>query len=311
MTTQTCTIPVATTWEWHSPAEEALTKGPQKVRIIEEYDQVVHRFMLTDDATGKIFLLDDEPWNPDWHLDEYPAEKNGLILEELDPSHIFPAYDPSTMTKYQGPVKGDPSVFIKTQQTLKRKAWTKEGCPDKHAQLVRREVSRCEFLFRAPSHHNIAQYKGVVVDAWNRVTGIAYKRYSMDLCQYVRSKHTIEMRHVEQICEFVQQGVDRLHSLGMVHCDLRPPNVFITVDEDGSITEVVAGDFDAMHRVGESIALKSPTGHKLWWPKDVQWGDAARVEIDGFALKGLRRWLTWIVEGGDAELDEESKSSLM
>lgn len=226
-----------------------------------------------------------------------PHGSDGSEFASLpEPIHVpadflFPEYHPF-MTRFLGDVE-DEAVYMKKQNLLTRSRYKN----DHHARCTGQEVARCEWISKTP-HPNLARYLGVET---KRIGGaewavrIAYQRYSMDLHTFVLMKRHLQPHHVPFLMQGIENGMRHLHKLGLVHCDLRPMNVFVTFekerDADGhvTLTEVVIGDFDASVEIGEKVALKRASGD--WWPEEAGWGDRAEMWIDEWCLEKMGKWL--------------------
>jgi serine/threonine protein kinase len=139
----------------------------------------------------------------------------------------------------------------------------------------------------------MARSRGVetkIIGGVERVVRIAYQRYSMDLHMFALEKQlNLDNRNI--LMQGMRNGIQHLHEQGLVHCDLRPPNVFVTFkEEEGDVVleEVVVGDFDASLKIGEPVNLKRACGK--WWPPHVQWGDPALPSIDEYSLEQMETW---------------------
>lgn len=215
-------------------------------------------------------------------------------LPELNPvpaDFLFPLCRPF-MTHFSSDGK-DEAVYMKKQAFLSRNKFRN----DHHASCTWQEISRCEHIAKAP-HPNLAKYLGVEtrqIGGEERVVEIAYQRYSMDLHTFVLMKRFLQPHHVSFLMQGIEQGMRHLHKLGLVHCDLRPMNVFVTIEEQRDekdhviLKEVVIGDFDASVEVDSAVALKRANGG--WWPADMEWGAKAAPWIDEWCLENLRKWL--------------------
>ncbi|KAF2688288.1 hypothetical protein K458DRAFT_427914 [Lentithecium fluviatile CBS 122367] len=144
-----------------------------------------------------------------------------------------------------------PSVYIKKQRILRNDTFLAD--PGRFEILTRGEVRICE----------IASFDDI-----ERVTGIAYERYTMTLAES------------PVILDAVEKAMKHQNSLGIVHCDLQPWNVFLRLnracEKGGELEEIVVGDFDSALEVGEVIELKHAT--KFWSPEDVGYGAVMRRE---------------------------------
>jgi serine/threonine protein kinase len=176
-------------------------------------------------------------------------------------STFCPLYDGSCMTLFTGNVDS-PAVFKKEHlllgdPTFAGKEWI-------YWELTRREVLTGEKLRMKP-HENVCAYLGCVTTrpVWGnneRVTGIAYEWYDMDLAQFARLRGLRESE-ADGILENVRRGMQHLHSLNLVHCDLRPENIFLRLEipeynfSGGRIVKAVLGDFDAVVGIGEARLL--------------------------------------------------------
>ena len=212
------------------------------------------------------------------------------IGAHLEPSSLFPVvpgaleYDTDTE---------NPNVFIKHANFLAKV--DVPGELDLAMTLTKIEVLVCEELRAAGGgspHPNICQYLGVVLDGADRVIGIAYRRYDTNLSDAVTKNRVpgiLESSSVKHIIDSVEAGMKYLHSFKLVHCDIRPENVFINLAEDGSVTEVVLGDFDAVKKVGhELVGKRAPSP---WWPgKYVMQRDKAECDIDVKMLEKFPGW---------------------
>lgn len=237
-------------------------------------------------------------------------------LTHVHAHYLFPSYRPF-MTKF--PADGnDEAVYMKKQALLNRTKFKN----DHFASCTSQEVARCERISKSP-HPSLAKYLGVEtkeIGGEERVVRIAYQRYSMDLHTFVLMKRYLQPHHVPFLMQGIEKGMKHLHSLGLVHCDLRPMNVFVTFeeerDEDGHIilTEVVIGDFDASVEVGEEVSLKRAS--KDWWPTETEWGVKAEAWIDEWCLERMGKWLKedglgiWNFGASDASPGEKSVDSL-
>lgn len=81
----------------------------------------------------------------------------------------------------------------------------------------------------------------------------------------------------------ILEGIQHLHSLGLVHNDINPSNVMF--DED--VTPVV-NDFDSCRRIGEPLLGTGAARTHEWHDEDAE---TALVKNDLDALQQLKAWL--------------------
>ena len=154
---------------------------------------------------------------------------------------------------------------------------------------MEREIQRCEEISGNP-HRNLARYLGVetkVILGEERVVRIAYQRYSMDLQTFVLQKR-LNLDNRVILMQGMRNGIKHLHEQKLVHCDLRPPNVFVMFKEEeegNAVLEVAIGDFDASLKIGERVNLKRACGK--WWPEHMKWHCPAETSIDDYALEQM------------------------
>ena len=154
-----------------------------------------------------------------------------------------------------------------------------------------REVLVCETLAEHP-HPNVARYHGVIVQD-GLVRGICYESYPYTLKEKVNlgdlskadfqysSKHPLKDRVA--FLEGIRAGVAHLHSLGLVHNDLKPSNIMIKDDEDE--TPIIV-DFDSCALEGTP---SSEVGRSLGWHEPG--GDGVRASDDDKAIEEIEKWL--------------------
>ncbi|KAF3009747.1 hypothetical protein E8E13_009378 [Curvularia kusanoi] len=193
------------------------------------------------------------------------------------------------MTKFTGQTD-DNMVYMKGQAIMRDSRYNNTHFAD----CTQQEISRCERI-SASQHPNLARYLGVEtkkIGDEDRVTRLAYRRYSMDLNEFVLMKRLLKARHVAFLMKGIESGMRHLHKLGLVHCDLRPMNVFVTFEKSRNkvvLKEVVIGDFDASVKIGEKVSLKRASND--WWPSDAKWGVKAEPWIDEWCLNKIGKWL--------------------
>ncbi|KAI9653872.1 MAG: hypothetical protein M1821_006903 [Bathelium mastoideum] len=141
--------------------------------------------------------------------------------------------------------------------------------------LVLHEAQICETLKRFP-HRNIAEYFGCVVDS-DRITGLCFLRYGPDLARIVKASEPFD----RQSClEEVRLGIEHLHKLGIIHCDINPHNVY----SHGN--SWVIGDFDSSTAEGEALGLKA--GTRGWTKDEFRF---ARRENDLYGMTKIEEFL--------------------
>ncbi|KAH6418241.1 hypothetical protein HBI14_097060 [Parastagonospora nodorum] len=165
--------------------------------------------------------------------------------------------------------------------------------------LTLREIQTCRVLQECP-HPNICGYRGVVVNN-GLVTALMFDRYDMNLREFLYSQRSNNM-DIPKCIQEIKNGIDHIHSLGLVHCDIKPDNIFVHL----ASARFVVGDFDSVHREGQRLTLK--TGTEGWAPLEADTNDLARREIDFYGLKMIQAWLERKLEhGNDPQItsDEE------
>jgi serine/threonine protein kinase len=174
--------------------------------------------------------------------------------------------DPSTWTdseRYIAPVPMNPAnLYTKVEPAYHRFRWRKEehhGAVFKKyrdplkvaalmltmndlrydlvAYVIEREIRTCKFLRTYPCK-TIARYPGVQCkDAiklghdgcsvkldTERVIELVFKQYDCELHELINKGTLIDVKYC---LEFVAAGIKHMHNLKLVHCDLKPANVFV------------------------------------------------------------------------------------
>ena len=78
----------------------------------------------------------------------------------------------------------------------------------------------------------------------------------------------------------IRAGIKHLHSLGMIHCDINPHNVFADVED------FVIGDFDSCTLEGDELGAKAGTDG--WTSDDFV---LAQRENDWFGFAKIEQFL--------------------
>lgn len=159
------------------------------------------------------------------------------------------------------------------------------------ANRVLQDLSTCEVIRKHP-HPNIAKYHGCMASD-GRVTGLCFTRYAENLMGKLNPGHlnksmfilseecTAARKMATRYLAGIKEGVQHLHSLGIVHNDLNPANIMITEDD----TPVII-DFDSSSAPGTSLEQTKRTHG--WFDWDVR---VSQESNDLDALEELRVWL--------------------
>jgi hypothetical protein len=169
---------------------------------------------------------------------------------------VYPAYDPKTMTL----AESSGSIYHKKIDLLRyaSRRWADVETKD----ITAREIRRCEFL-RQHTHPNICQYHSVTLDeAGLRVSGLIFDRYDGSLQDNVRGGASFD---AAKCLKHLKRAIGHLHSLGLVHCDIKPDNIFVR----NSPEHYVLGDFDSTHYDDTFVGVKAGTPG---WVPDVSIG---------------------------------------
>jgi hypothetical protein len=122
-------------------------------------------------------------------------------------------------------------------------AWIKD--------IVEREIKNCEVLRKNP-HPNICHYQGGNYDNTGAVTGLYFDQYDMSLSDVVKQSRNFDAK---KCLSDIRAGIQHLHALGLVHCDIKPHNIFVDIKGQ----RFVVGDFDSIHEEGSLLEFKTGT----------------------------------------------------
>jgi serine/threonine protein kinase len=180
-----------------------------------------------------------------------PSTWSFVPPQKVDPANLYPIAKPSYHRFRYRKGEAHNEVFKKHHSPLEVATSHKglEQLGDEHTALVtRREVVTCELLREHP-HHNIAEYRGVIcsdkltfdhpsgsVDVpfdTERVLKLVFKRYDCTLWDLVVHHQVVNLK---QCLQSIAADISHMHSLGLVHGDIKPKNIFLSA-EDGKDPE--------------------------------------------------------------------------
>ncbi|KAF1357352.1 hypothetical protein EJ07DRAFT_167550 [Lizonia empirigonia] len=161
-----------------------------------------------------------------------------LNPRKIPVDHIFPPYE-SDLTKFTGADCCD--VFVK------RPRLTAYKNSNSISLTLLNEAHICERLSDFP-HTNIACYRGCITQH-GRITGLCFDKYAETVWERLHRGKKIGIRCLEQI----EAGLQHLHGLGLVHCDIGDDNImFRELDGD----DLVVIDFDSCVKEGAPLPAK-------------------------------------------------------
>ena len=199
----------------------------------------------------------------------YPLDSK-VDLHELNPvpipaSQIWPSF-PTQFGRAPEPLPQD--CFVKRPSLLDY-GYTEASNGDVGSLLLH-EAEVCEIL-------RASQYLGCLVEN-DKIMGLCFVKYGMNLKEMVRKDS--RPFDADLILRGIQEGIQHLHSLGLIHCDINPTNIVM----DGDAPVIV--DFDSCQRNGEKLGIKG--GTLDWTREDFEF---ARPENDEYGLSKIRDFL--------------------
>lgn len=185
-----------------------------------------------------------------------------------------------TSAKY---LKND-RLYAKTMDYL-RYSTELFGTPCWLKDIVMREIENCEMLRKHP-HSNICRYRGVDYDLKNKcIMALLFQKYDMTLGELIAEKHTFD---AEKCLQDVRQGIRHIHSLGYVHVDIKPSNIFVDLKVEPAC--FVLGDFDSMQKQGSQLRYKC--GTEGWRLERARHEDyKGNVEQDWYGLEMVEAYI--------------------
>jgi len=154
--------------------------------------------------------------------------------------------------------------------------------------LTTREIAHCELLRKHP-HPNICRYHGVDHKKDLAITGIYFDRYDTTLQDLVEAGKQFDP---QKCIEDIRAGLKHIHSLGFVHSDIKPENIFVNVEAHCFVID----DFDSMQKQGEHVVVKG--GTHGWLPEGVV-GNANHVANIGDDWYVFHMIIAWIRRRGN------------
>jgi serine/threonine protein kinase len=225
-------------------------------------------------AAGKKDLYYAETSTPSGLIQDIDAWSWNCPPRLIDFTTVYPQYNPSFMT-----VASSHRGFEKRPDLLKLGSMLLES--SSVAMVTLREITRGEMLRKNPNP-NICSYFGVVVNADNLVSSLVFDRYDMTLMELVKYRYQFDGK---ACIRAIEKGLKHLHTLGYIHYDVKPENVFYSCRDK----RFVLGDFDASQRIGAPIQLKF--GAEGWRPPFIVGENVAHPECDWYGFKVLKFWL--------------------
>lgn len=197
--------------------------------------------------------------------DEIDTSK--LEIHPILQAHVYP------ILPTQAPNSLSLDIFIKRPSMI---SYADSKSLTEISSLFMHEAQMCERIKKSP-HPNIAKYFGCHVDERGIITGLCFKRYNKTLHQMVKAGETFDR---PKCLSSIKAGIKHLHSLGIIHCDINPHNVF------SDKSTFVIGDFDSCTLEGDELGMKAGTDG--WTNDDFE---LAQRENDWFGFEKIEAFL--------------------
>ncbi|KAF1366165.1 hypothetical protein EJ07DRAFT_93018 [Lizonia empirigonia] len=170
--------------------------------------------------------------------------ETNVNIEVLNPTripteNIFPLYQ-DTLTKFTN-IDDGCDVYVKRPSLNAYKG------SDLISRTLLQEAQICEQLLASP-HENIAHYRGCKIQH-GRIIGLCFDKYAETLWERVERGVKVDESCFQQI----GMGVQHLHKLRLIHCDLKDENIMFR-KKDGN--DLVIIDFDSCVQHGASLPAK-------------------------------------------------------
>lgn len=158
--------------------------------------------------------------------------------------------------------------------------------------LVLKELATCEIISKFP-HRNLAEFQGCKL-ANDRIAGLCFKQYagslqdrlnpdSLNKSAFILSQGRVQSRRqASRYLPQIEDGVQWLHDLFVVHNDINPANIMLDEKE----TPILI-DFESSCAPGQDLGMAKRTYG--WYNPQVS---KSQVSNDLDALAELRVWLT-------------------
>jgi serine/threonine protein kinase len=216
-------------------------------------------------AETSLPFFEDEAKDP-WHWDMPPRK--------IDPTRVYPALNAINMT-----IADENNPGYEKKPSLLQAGNFLFEIPILR-DVTFREIHVCEAL-RTSRHPNICFYRGVRIES-SLVTSLMFDRYDMTLREFLYKGHHID---IPRCIRDIRDGIQHMHSLGFVHCDIKPDNIFVDLQNQ----RFVVGDFDPVHCEGARLDLN--VGTVGYVTKGEETADLARHQIDWYSLDMIKAWL--------------------
>ncbi|OBT48775.1 hypothetical protein VE00_00728 [Pseudogymnoascus sp. WSF 3629] len=226
------------------------------------------KIILRDGESHYFYALAEQRYSSASEIN--PAD---LELIPIPTSQIWPLF-PETYTRAPSPLPQN--SYVKRPSLL---FYGDTDASTELSTLILDEAKACEIL-RVNPHPNIAQYLGCKVDG-GRITGLCFVKYGETLLERV-SKGP-DAFDADLCLRGIRSGIQHLHELGLIHCDINPANILMS--GDGDDTPIII-DFDSCRREGEHLGLKA--GTRGWTREDFKF---ATAEIDQYGLSMVEDFL--------------------
>ncbi|KAI0478145.1 kinase-like domain-containing protein [Xylaria cf. heliscus] len=265
----------------HSPKIELEIYGHCEVFVGENPDDLVY-----DHSTVILRRGDEEYFYADCleklSVDEIDISKLNII--RIPGEHIWPLANPR-LTQAPEPL---PATCYWKRPTL----LDYEGIDSQHHYIptaILHEAEACEILSKHP-HPNIARYLGCIVKD-GKIKGLGFDKYPVTLSKILEDKTPFNKG---SCIRGIEAGVQHMHSLGLVHNDLKPANIMM----DGDNPIII--DFDSCKPEGEKL-LKGGTYE---WSTEESY---SKQSNDHYSLSKIREAI--LKKSQELEGDQKSKGA--
>jgi serine/threonine protein kinase len=122
-----------------------------------------------------------------------------------------------------------------------------------------------------------------------RVLNLVFEKYDCNLREAIERGYPV---HIRDCLQSIAAGIEHMHSLKLVHGDVKPENILVKWSNSGHdaiALRYVIGDFDSTQWKGSVIGGKYGTP---FWSRDKKTGvDIVEEDDDWFGFDQLRKWL--------------------